>query len=76
MKYLRINNVSIHINFYQSWFKINVLERLFFNSRTDVNTEYFLWDVEELTFLITKLFKSMNCCIFRWQGAEKKKGKI
>ena len=34
MKYLRIHNVSIHINFYQNQF-INVLGRIFLNSSKD-----------------------------------------
>jgi hypothetical protein len=56
MKYLRIHNIGIHINFYQNRF-INECVRMnflkFSYRRKDVRTERrsFLWDVEELTFL-------------------------
>ena len=43
---------------------MNVLGRLFLNSRKDmwkdVKTEFFLWDVEELTFLIKSLIFSFH----------------
>ena len=35
MKYLRIHNVSIHITFYQNRLKMNVLGRIFLNSRKE-----------------------------------------
>ena len=35
MEYLRIHNVSIHINFYQNRFIMNVLGRIFLNSRKE-----------------------------------------
>ena len=55
MKYLRIHNIGIHINFYQNRFinesvRMNFLK--FSDRRKDGKTEFFLWDVEELTFLI------------------------
>ena len=41
---------------------MNVFGRIFLNSRKDrrkdVKTEFFLWDVEELTFLISKIHMS------------------
>ena len=55
IKYLRIHNVSIHINFYQNRFINECVRKIFLNSRKDRSkdgkTEFFL-DVEELTFLI------------------------
>ena len=47
---MRIRNVSIHIIFYENQF--NVLGRIFLNSR---KKRVFLWDLEELTFLISKI---------------------
>ena len=59
MKYLRIHNVSIHINIYQN---------RFINECVPVQTErrkdgVFLWDVEEHTFLINFLgnFSTYKC---------------
>ena len=44
MKYLRVHNVNIHINFYQDQFIHEFVDR----DKDGV----FLWDVEELMFLI------------------------
>ena len=54
MKYLRIHNVSTHINFYQNRFINECVRKTFlkFPERKDGKPEFFLWDVEELTFLI------------------------
>ena len=52
MKYLHIHNVCIHTNLY----------KIFLYSRKDRHKDgVFLWDVEELTFLIIPVrAKSMN----------------
>ena len=53
MKYWRIHNVSIHINVYQNRFINECVRKNFLNSRKDrCKDGFFLWDVEELTFLI------------------------
>ena len=60
MKYLRIYNISIHINFYQNQFINECVRKNFLKfseGRKDVKTErrkdgVFLLVVEELTFLI------------------------
>ena len=67
IKYLHIHDISIHINFYQNWFINECVMKNFLKfserqtwRRKDVKTEFFLWDVEELTFL--KIKQSLTHC--------------
>ena len=53
MKYLRIHNVSIHINFYQNRFINECVRKTFHKFPYRRKYEDFLRDVEELTFLIS-----------------------
>ena len=51
MKYLRIHNISIHINFYQNRFINECARKIKAKIPESYSFRFFLWNVEELTFL-------------------------
>ena len=52
IKYLRIHNISVHINFYQNRFTNESVRKNFLKFSDRRKDGVFLWVVEELTFLI------------------------